>query len=169
MGSIKNKQKKGGVLTRPPEEAIKYVSGIQNIYASKQKALKKPQRRELESWLRVLWKTEGILVTVQSFLKSDEDRVRLALEVLREAAYFVSGLANNGRDPETILGQCAEVLGAIFKEKTGTCHWEKVGKLMAEKFPDALPPDDGGRDVRLWAYHLAKRYRKLRADPSLPI
>lgn len=104
---------------------------------------------------------------VRLFLRLAKERVPAAMDVLKEAAHVLTFLSESGRPPEINLGYCADLLAGIFKGETGSCHWEWVGKAMAERFPGVLPPDDGrGQDVARWASNLAKRYRRRSADST---
>jgi hypothetical protein len=71
-----------------------------------------------------------------------------------------------GKMPEAIIAQCAEDVAELFKEVYDSPRWKSVGEIIAQNFPDYLPPDDGARDLRLWIYNMVKRHRKLRRDNS---
>jgi len=99
------------------------------------------------------------------FLHLGEKGVSPLVEVLKEAAHALLSLAEGGRPAEIHLGHCANSLGEIFKDKAGSYHWNKVGEAMAKRFPEAFKADVyGGRNVALWAFNLAKRYRQLRTN-----
>jgi hypothetical protein len=115
--------------------------------------------------IQILRQAESILLYLQPFLHLGETGLSPTLAVLKEAAHALLSLAEGGRTAEIHLGHCANGLGAIFKSETGSYHWKWVGEAMAKRFPEAFKADDdGGRDVALWAYNLAKRYRKLLTD-----
>ena len=79
------------------------------------------------------------------------------------ASWLSAIQASGGRPPETIIANCAEELAALFRKETGQSKWQQVGQIMAENFPENLPPDEGrGRDLRLWIYNLVKRNRRRR-------
>jgi hypothetical protein len=59
---------------------------------------------------------------------------------------------------ETVAG-CGDELALMFEKETGKPQWPRVGQIVAEHFPDTLPPDDGRRDVGQWIYNLVKRRR----------
>ena len=175
MRSIKKTQKKGGVLTLPSQKEIdNLVRSYRNIYVIEKKLRKgRIQSREIKSWARTLREAESILIQIEPFLrrgkKINEETGRrfgfnIALRLLREGSSFLSDLPRGGRPADLTLGLCATSLGNLFKERTRNPHWEKVGTNLEKWFPDALPPDDSGRDVRLWAYNLAKRYRRIRPE-----
>jgi hypothetical protein len=71
--------------------------------------------------------------------------------------------ARGGRPPEAMVARCAEEVAAVFKRETGKFKWLEVGKIIAKAFPETIPKDDGGRDLRLWIYNLVKRNRNRAA------
>lgn len=82
---------------------------------------------------------------------------------VRWVASWLSAIqASVGRPPEMIIANCAEEIAVLFRKETGQSKWQQVGQIMAENFPKNLPPDEGGRDLRLWIYNLVKRNRKRR-------
>jgi len=160
-GIIKMKQKTGGGFDR------EFVELYLSLYPplSDQKKSRIARRNELQSWIRILRQAESILMFMGQFLHLREKGVSPTLEVLKEAAHALLSLAEGGRPPEINLGHCANSLGEILKDKTGSYHWNRVGEAMEKRFPEAFKADDdGGRDVTLWAYNLAKRYRQLRTN-----
>lgn len=131
-----------------------------------QKKSRRVRPKQIRSWIRLLRQAESILMHVQPCLWLPEERIPAAMNVLKEAAHVLTTLGKAGRPPEINLGHCADFLASIFKRGTGSYHWEWVGEAMAKGFPDVLPPDDGRRDVALWAYNLAKRYRRRSANST---
>jgi hypothetical protein len=73
-----------------------------------------------------------------------------------------------GRQPNPIWGLYAQSLANFVKEKTQKPQWNLVGKTLQTYFPEIYKPADRPeRDsLGLWAYTLAKRFRRLRdKDP----
>lgn len=163
MNIIKTKQKKGGGFD---SHLVDRVIALYPPYGAQKKS-RRGRPNEIKSWIRILREAGSIVRYMQPFLCLDEKEMSSAQGVLKEAAHALLSLAEGGRPAEAQLGGCANFLGNIFKQDTGSYHWEWVGKAMVKGFPGALPPaGDGGRDVALWAHNLAKRYRKLREDDA---
>jgi hypothetical protein len=164
MGTIKTRQKKDGGFD---SRLVDSIIALYPRYGTQKKS-RRLRPNEIRSLIRILRKAESIVLATQSFFDDKEvaKKVSAAIDVLKETAHALLRLGEGGRPPELQLGHCANYLAEMFKQDTGRYHWEWVGHAMAEGFPDALPPDDGRRDVSLWAYNLAKRYRELRTDKA---
>ena len=100
-------------------------------------------------------------------------RFGTAISVLDEIKQFLLASLKAGREPDLILGGCAKNLASWFNAKTTDDHWKWVGEILADKFPDALKPDDRGlpgdeikRDLAVWAYNLVKHFDSKLADPQ---
>jgi hypothetical protein len=92
----------------------------------------------------------------------ETDLVVKTIEGLDSAINWRSRMATSaGPLPELIIVHCAKDLAELFKEVYGSPRWKSVGEIIAQNFPDYLPPDDGARDLRLWIYNMVKRHRKL--------
>jgi hypothetical protein len=160
-GIIKTKQNSGGSFDSY------FVDWYLSLYPplNVQKKSRRSRRNEVESWIRILRQAESILMFVGPNLHLGERGVSPALDILKETAHALLCLAEGGRTAEIHLGQCANSLGEIFKKETGSYHWKWVGQAMEKRFPEAFKAeDDGARDVTLWAYNLAKRYRLILTD-----
>jgi hypothetical protein len=166
MGTIKTVQKKEGVFDS------RLIDSIISLYGrcGTQRKSRRLQSNEIRSWIRILRQAESLLLAMEPFLDKEtptgDRRVPAAIDILKETAHALLRFAEGGRPAEVELGHCATSLAEMFKQDTGSYHWEWVGEAMAKGFSDALPPDDGRRDVSLWAYNLAKRYRGLRTDKA---
>jgi len=141
--------------------------------------LNESQRRDAISTLK---KADRILKRLTDWLRTDPRVPTINVEDLKQGswvqmkatdylagdgiAWVVNWLSEinqkGGRPPEAMIANCAEELAALFKSETGQDNWNRVGKIVAEAFPEILPADDGARDLRLWVYNLVKRNRKRR-------
>lgn len=130
-----------------------------------QKKSRRARRNEIQTLIRILRQAESILMYIGPFLYLGEKGVSPTLTILKEAAHALLSLAESGRSAEINLGHCANSLGDIFMREKGNYHWNWVGEAMAKRFPEAFKADDdGGRDVTLWAFNLAKRYKQIRTN-----
>ena len=111
--------------------------------------------KSILQWL-LRWSGNGTDFDLQTSL------IVKTIEGLNSAINWRSRIATSaGPLPEVIIAHCANDLAELFKEVYGTPRWKNVGEIIAQNFPDYLPPDDGARDLRLWIYNMVKRHRKI--------
>jgi hypothetical protein len=135
-----------------------------------ERRLRRGARNELKHWIRTLQQADTIVSHMSRFLYLiDEKDLSKTRAVIQETAHALIDLSTApGRSEETLLGYCANELGNMFKNSDyRKYHWDWVGQVLEERFPDALPKDPKGkRDLAEWAKDLAKRYRKLQKNQA---
>jgi len=76
----------------------------------------------------------------------------------------LESLFKGGRIPKQMIGACANDLASLFQKETGRPQWNRVAEVVTANFSGVLPPDDGGRNLKLWVYNLVKRFRKRKQN-----
>ncbi len=102
-------------------------------------------------------------------------RGKVTMNFLEEAERYLSSTPAlaRGRELDFFLAASGAYLASCFNERTGDPHWQWVGEILAEKFPDARSPRDKGllpdqmsRDLSSWARKTVKRFNSTMADPQ---
>lgn len=190
MGSIEKRQKTRGVLNPKMDEINACVEPYRKLYdAWKDAHRRRITARQLRANIRVLRQAKSILQKIapdslgEWALELVKYRVLKPVDVSRlfhspppihvicvdEAIRYLGTLLSNGRPRTLVLGDCANALARLYKQKTGKYQWNKVGEELAKRFPDALRSRnaEGDSDLYLWILQLAKRSRRYNQRPEL--
>jgi hypothetical protein len=132
-----------------------------------------PTAKEIQKKIEALKRAEAILRARDLGLRRNENeahRLSTTFEVLRQAQEYLLKIpvGKPGRKfNATVFGPaaCALELACAYEHETKSWQWEKVGKAVADAFPEAIPSrndPDHPTDLRLWAFRSAKRHLKAR-------
>lgn len=68
---------------------------------------------------------------------------------------------SRGHPGKALIAACAQAISEVFRRETGGPNWQRVGEIVAETFPEALPQEkqgkEGERSLERWITQIVIR------------